>query len=112
MLKFPSGCKIRENLFHGGSIICPRSSFSDTLGKLHGWGVPVLERGIVWRIELLSAVPTPLDRFPWHGFKLSQFSQRFTDTFPDGVDPSLRIAGYVSLSSLSSLVRCLAYIAF
>ena len=68
--------------------------------------------GIVWRIELLSAVPTPLDRFPWHGFKLSQFSQRFTDTFPDGVDPSLRIAGYVSLSSLSSLVRCLAYIAF
>ena len=45
MLKFPSSCKIRENLFHGGSIICLRSSFSDTLSKLHGWGVPVLERG-------------------------------------------------------------------
>ena len=47
--------------------------------------------------------PTPMGCSPSHGFKLSQFFQGFTDTFPDGADPShIRITALVDLDPQGS----------
>ena len=64
MPKIAPGCKIRGNPLRGGSIICFRFPFSDTLHRTPRLGSSRVGTGIVGEANPSSAVPTPLDRFP------------------------------------------------
>ena len=85
MPKSASGCKIREDLFRGESIICFRSPVSDTLQQAPWLGSSRLERGSSGGLNSSSAVPTPAGSLSLAWFQAVAVLSGLHRTFPHGV---------------------------